>query len=806
MKEAQSLTLKVDGMTCAGCASTIEKGVTALPGVDHAAVNFATREARVWGEANVGDVAERIRDLGYEVATEERRFLVDGMHCASCVRKVENELERVPGIVDASVNLAAGDVRVRSVLGAVSEENVAAAITRAGYRVSRVLASTEGPPDEARPWKRRFLFALVFTVPIALEMLRGFVPFARQWPHDVVNWVLFLLSLPVVWGAGFPFHRAAWRGFRHRSLDMNTLISVGTLSAFFYSAVNTIVAGGAHATYFDTAAVIITLILLGRWMEAGARDRARSAMQSLLDQRPESAIRVQDEVEEEVPVTAIQAGDQVRVRPGARVPVDGTVVSGGSTVDESMVTGESIPVEKLEGSAVIGGTVNGSGVLLVAATRVGESSTLSRIIRLVREAQGAKAPVERLADRVAAVFVPVVIAIAVLTFLGWWMLGPEHSIAEALVPFVAVLIIACPCALGLATPAAILVGTGVGARHGILIKGGDVLERAGKADRILLDKTGTLTTGKPTVVRVEGRNGAHDARRVLELAASVEASSEHPIGRAIVREAQANGVSLAPARLFHAQSGSGVVATVDGDDVRVGTEAFLRREGVNTEAWSQRLRDAAQEGLTPVLAAKEGDVIGLIAVYDPPKPEAAEAIRELRELGLEVAVVSGDREEAVSRVARALGISRIFAGVLPDQKSLIVADEQARGHVVAMVGDGVNDAPALARADVGFALGTGTDVALETAPIALLSGDLRGVPAAIRLSRRTLRTIRQNLFWAFAYNVIGIPLAALGLMNPMLAGGAMALSSVSVLGNSLRLLRFEPRRGSRQPSSRLRRQ
>ncbi|HET9233198.1 MAG TPA: heavy metal translocating P-type ATPase, partial [Candidatus Eisenbacteria bacterium] len=378
-------------------ASTIEKGVGALPGVDHAAVNFATREARVWGDAEVGQVAERIRDLGYDVATEERRFLVDGMHCASCVRKVESELERVPGVVDAAVNLAAGDVRVRSVLGGVSEESIAAAIARAGYRVIRVLAGSEGPPDESLPWKRRFLFALVFTVPIALEMLRSFVPFAREWPHPVVNWTLFMLSLPVVWGAGFPFHRAAWRGLRHRTLDMNTLISVGTLSAFFYSVVNTVFPGAEHATYFDTAAVIITLILLGRWMEARARDRARSAMQALIDQRPESAIRVHEEVEEEVPVTALQVGDTVRIRPGARVPVDATVVSGISSVDESMVTGESIPVEKSEGSTVIGGTVNGSGALLVQATRVGESSTLSRIIRLVREAQGAKAPVERLA-------------------------------------------------------------------------------------------------------------------------------------------------------------------------------------------------------------------------------------------------------------------------------------------------------------------------------------------------------------------------------------------------------------------------
>jgi P-type Cu+ transporter len=794
-QEEGALTLDVEGMTCAGCAATIEKGLGSLAGVDHAAVNFATREARVWGETPVDEVVDRIRDLGYDVVHEDRRYLVEGMHCASCVGKVETELRRVPGVLSASVNLAAGEARVRLVSGAVPDAAILEAVARAGYRVSRVLDEGEGPPDESLPWKRRFLFALVFTVPIVLEMLRRFLPGARDWPESIVNASLFALAIPVVGGAGFTFHRAALRGLRHRSLDMNTLISVGTLAAFSYSAFVTLFPGRAHTahTYFDTAAVIITLILLGRWLEAGARDRARSAMQSLLDLTPESAIRVRDEIEEEVPVTTIQAGDHVRVRPGARVPVDGLVQEGMSAVDESMVTGESLPVEKGEGDPVIGGTVNGSGALLVEATRVGESSTVSRIIRLVREAQGAKAPVQRLADRVAAVFVPTVFLVAILAFLGWWLLGPQHSVSAALVPFVAVLIIACPCALGLATPAAILVGTAVGARHGILWKGGDVLERAGKVTLVLLDKTGTLTQGKPSLARVEGKNGGGaDALWVLALAASAEVPSEHPIARAIVAEARARQLTLSPARLFQARPGMGVLATIDGADVWVGTEAFLVKEGMSVGSWGKRVERAAAEGFTPLLVAREKDILGLLAVNDPLKPESQEAVDELRALGLEIGIVSGDRAEAVQGVARSLGISRVYPGVLPDQKSMIIADEQSRGRIVAMVGDGVNDAPALARADVGIALGTGTDVALETAPVALLSSDLRAVPAAIRLSRRTLRTIRQNLFWAFAYNVVGIPLAAFGLLNPMIAAGAMALSSVSVLGNSLRLRRFKP--------------
>jgi Cu+-exporting ATPase len=440
---------------------------------------------------------------------------------------------------------------------------------------------------------------------------------------------------------------------------------------------------------------------------------------------------------------------------------------------------------------VIGGTVNGPGALLVEATRVGEDSTLSRIIRLVREAQGAKAPIQRLADRVAAVFVPSVFVVALLTFLGWWLLGPEHSIAQAIVPFVAVLIIACPCALGLATPAAIMVGTGVGARYGILFKGGDVLERAGKATVLLFDKTGTLTEGKPALVRIEATGTASETE-LLTLAAAAERPSEHPIARAILAEAERRGLVLPPARLFQARPGMGVIASVNSEEIRVGTEAYLVKEGVAVGAWAGRAQELAEQGFTPLFAAREKTVLGLLAVSDPVKPASAQAVSELRALGLDLAIVTGDREGVARAVARTLGISRVHAGVLPGDKSKVVAEEQAAGRIVVMVGDGINDAPALARAEVGIALGTGTDVALETAPVALLSTDLRAVPAAIRLSRRTLLTIRQNLFWAFAYNLVGIPLAAFGLLHPMIAAAAMALSSVSVLANSLRLRRFDP--------------
>ncbi len=797
--------LPVKGMTCAGCAATIEKGLNALDGVERAAVNFATQEARVEGlpPGGMDAVVHAIRDLGYDVATESRRYRVEGMHCASCVAKVEGAVSGVPGVLSATVNLATEELRVAAVSGAAGPAEVAAAVERAGYKLAGEAVDETQAEDEALPWKRRFLVSALFTLPIALEMLRHWIPGARDWPHHTVAWVLLGLATPVYLWAGFPFHRAALRGLRHRAADMNTLISVGTTAAYAYSVIATVLPGlltargAAPGVYFDTTAVIITLILMGRWMEARQRDRTRSAMRALVGLRPDRALRVRGPVEEIVEVSALRVGDLVRVRPGERVPVDGAVREGSSTVDESMVTGEAIPVDKGEGDEVVGGTMNGSGGLVVEVQRIGEDTALARIIRLVREAQGAKAPIQRVADRVAAVFVPVVIAVAVLTFAAWLVLDPSHSVARALVPFVAVLIIACPCALGLATPAAIMVGSGVGARHGILFKGGDVLERAGRSTVVVLDKTGTVTLGRPTLTWMEPA----DNDELLALAAAAERGSEHPIARAVVAAAVEKGLAIPEGRLFQARAGRGVIVSVDRLDVRVGSEAYLREERIDPGPWAKKAREAAARGMTPLLVARQKDVLGILGVSDAVKPEAKEAIEQFRRLGLDVWLVTGDRAESAERVAKELGIEHVRAGVLPGEKATLIEELQERGETVLMVGDGVNDAPALARADVGIALGTGTDVALETAPVALLSRDLRAAPAAVRLSRRTLSTIRQNLFWAFAYNVVGIPLAAgvfypiLGWqLSPMIAAGAMAMSSVSVLANSLRLRRFDPQR------------
>jgi Cu+-exporting ATPase len=816
-----AIRIPVKGMTCAACAATVEKGLSGLAGVTSAAVNFATREAKIDGvpDGGLDAVVKRVRDVGYDVDTETRRYRVEGMHCASCVAKVEGEAAKLEGVLEASVNLAAEELRVKALGGVVTDDAVARAIEAAGYRMVAVSADDAGDRDEARPWRLRFFFAAVFTLPILLEMLRRFVPAARDWPPSTVSWVLFVLATPVYFGAGFPFHRAALRALRHRAADMNTLISVGTTAAYVYSVVATVAPGllarhgAVPGVYFDSTAVIITLILLGRWMEAGQRDRTRSAMRSLVGLRPDTARRVVEGAEEEVAVTALRVGDLVRIRPGERVPVDGVIREGYTSVDESMVTGEPIPVDKEAGDEVVGGTLNGSGGVLVEVTRTGEDTTLARIIRLVREAQGAKAPIQRLADRVAAVFVPAVIGVATITLLLWLVFDPSHSVARALIPFVAVLIIACPCALGLATPAAIMVGTGVGARRGILFKGGDVLERAGRARTVVLDKTGTVTLGRPALTHIEasavaavaagGPAPAPDTRarenELLALAAAVERGSEHPIARAVLAEAEARGLAIPDAKLFQARPGRGVVAMVGDEDVRVGNEEFLRDEKVDPGPWAEKAREAAGRGMTPLLVAREHEMLGLLGVSDPVKPEAADAVRRFRDQGLDVWLVTGDREETARTVAGELGIEHVRAGVLPGQKADAVAALQADGHVVLMVGDGVNDAPALARADVGIALGTGTDVALETAPVALLSEDLRAAPAAVRLSRATLGVIKQNLFWAFGYNVIGIPIAAGALypvlgwqLSPMVAAAAMAMSSVSVLSNSLRLRRLDP--------------
>jgi cation-transporting ATPase V/Cu+-exporting ATPase len=721
------------------------------------------------------------RDAGDTVRVE---LEVSGMTCGSCAVRVGRVLARQPGVEQASVNFATGRATVVLHPGLVTLDDLAAAVAKIGYGVAP--APEEALPDESAE-ARRWLWRVALSWPLALVVLA-----LSMTAMDVVwaRWAAFVATLPVQFWAGWPFlHGAAVRA-RARTANMDTLIALGTLAATGFSTVQLL--RGPHTDlYFDTAALIVAFIVLGRWFEARARFRATGAIRRLLELGAKQARVVDPTTGEErmVPAGAVRVGDLVRVRPGERVPVDGVVVDGASAVDESMLTGESVPVDKGPGDRVAGGTVNAHGVLTVRATAVGSETALAQIVRLVREAQASRAPVQRLADRVSAVFVPAVVAVAAVTLAAWWVLGGDP--VGGLTAAVAVLIIACPCALGLATPTAIVVGTGRGAAMGILIRSGEVLERSRAVDTVVLDKTGTLTKGEMALTDVVAAPG-EDPQEVLAVAAAAESHSEHPVGRAVVAGAEARGVSPAgEVAGFAALAGHGVRATVAGAAVLVGRAALLAEEGI---AVPDALADAASrleaEGKTAVFVARDGRARGVLAVADAPKEGAAAAVAALRRMGLDVVMITGDNRRTAEAVARAVGIDRVLAEVTPGDKVAEVRRLQEEGHVVAMVGDGINDAPALVQADLGIAIGTGTDVAIESAGITLLGGDLMGVPTAIRLARRTFRTIRQNLAWAFAYNVAAIPLAAAGLLNPVVASAAMAASSVSVVANSLRLFRF----------------
>lgn len=798
---SRTIDLPIIGMTCASCAAAIEAGLGKTNGILRASVNFATEKATIEteGPVDLDIIAEVVKSEGYELLTSTRDIAVRGMTCAACVAAVEKALKGLYGVVRVTVNLAAERASVQYVPTMVGFSDFKRVVAEAGYSAEQITEDYLDREKEQRErefheiWKQ-FLVSACFTMAIIMGTMVK-IPVLSEWI------VLLILATPVQFWAGMRFHRAAWSAIRHRTTTMNTLITVGTFAAYIYSALATFApqiftrGGVMPHVYFDTSATIITLILLGRLLEAKAKGRTSEAIKRLMRLQPKTAWVLRADGEKEILIDEVVIGDTVIVRPGERIPVDGEIMDGYSTVDESMLTGESLPVEKSGGDKVFGGTVNKVGSFRMKATKIGKETALGQIIRLVEEAQGSKAPIQRLADRVASVFVPVVIAIAVVTFVIWYFAGPKPSFSISLMNFIAVLIIACPCALGLATPTAIMVGTGKGAEKGILIRDAQALELSHTIQAIVLDKTGTITKGEPEVIEIIPGDG-FTVKDVLRLGASAEKVSEHPLGQAIVKKAGEHGIPLEDPREFIAIPGGGVRAVLTDGRVIIGNLSLLEQEGVDVS--SMRAFDAkiSSEARTPVFIAIDGKAAAVFAIADTIKDGSFDAIRDLKDMGIEVSMLTGDHRNTAEAIARIVGIERVFSEVLPEEKVQVVKTLKNEGKVTAMVGDGINDAPALTEADVGIAIGTGTDIAIEASDITLIKGDLRSVVEAIRLSRLTLKTIKQNLFWAFFYNVVGIPVAAgilypFGgpLLNPMIASAAMAFSSVSVVSNSLRLRR-----------------
>ena len=762
-KKSDRASIHVTGMSCATCAATIEKGLSEIPGVEQADVNFASEKASIKYDPTKVDLA-RIKDtvsqLGYGVATRKSIFPVGGMTCASCVARVEEALSKVSGVISASVNLASEKATVEYLEG-VGLADMRRAVKDAGYELGPEVQTLEdvttAAQREFRVLRNRFIIAAILTSAIM----------ALDWGPSFVgkSYLLWALATPVQFWAGLRFYRGAWGALKHRTSDMNTLIAVGTSVAYFYSMI-AVIAPGLFATgvvephlYFHTSAMIITLILLGRFLEARARGQTSEAIKRLIGMQPKTALVIREGEQREIPVEEVQVGDFILVRPGERVPVDGIVRQGYSSVDESMITGESIPVEKKVGDEVIGATINKTGSLEIEATKVGKDTMLAHIVRMVEEAQGSKAPIQRLADVIASYFVPAVIGIAIVTFVVWYFVGPAPALTFAFLNFVAVLVIACPCALGLATPTAIMVGTGKGAEHGILIRNGEALERAHQINTVLLDKTGTLTRGEPAVTDVVAAPFS-SPEEVLRLAASAEHSSEHPLGEAVVKAALEKKLELSPSSDFNAIPGQGVEALVEGKKLFLGNLRLMKERGLSLNGLEKKAAELLEGGKTVMFLGWDSQVSGIIALADTLKPGARESLQILRKMGIETAMLTGDNRRTAEAIAREAGIDRVLAEVLPAHKAREVKKLQEEGKVVAMVGDGINDAPALAQADIGIAIGTGTDVAMETGDITLISGDLMGVVTAISLSKRTMRTIKQNLFWAFAYNTALIPVAA----------------------------------------------
>lgn len=786
-----NLTISLSGMSCAACSARVEKGLRRMSGVVSADVNLALEKATVSyqpQQITPESIINQIRGMGYDVRPEISELLVSGMSCAACSRRVEGKLNSLSGVEEAVVNLATGKARIKYLPGLISPQEMRKTVENLGYG-ARPVADVSLEEKDAAQRKAihvqiaRFVFAAILALPF-LGMMVAMI-FGRH-QFMLGPWIQLALATPIQFGAGWQFYRGAYHALKTGGANMDVLVALGTSAAYFYSLFS-LLAGGEHY-YFESSAILITLILLGKLLETIAKGKTSQAIKKLIGLQAKTARVLRDGGEEDVPIDEVQVGDMIMVRPGERIPLDGVIMEGDSSVDESMLTGESLPVEKQPGDKVVGASVNHQGSFTFRVEKVGNDTALAQIIRLVEEAQGSKAPVQRLADQVAGIFVPAVVGIALVTFLGWYISGGGFT--PALMHMITVLVVACPCALGLATPTAIMVGTGVGAEKGILIRGGEHLELAGKIDTVVLDKTGTITKGTPSVTDFWALSPTE--KELLGIIASAEKKSEHPLAQAIVGRAEEVGAPLRDISAFHAIPGQGIQFKIGDEIWYVGNEALARSQEIDLLPVLEQKNHWEKEGKTVMVAMTGKRVAGLVAVADTVKEHAAQAISQLRQMGLDIYMLTGDQRPTAEAIARQVGIENVIAEVLPDNKAQEIQKLKDAGKIVAMVGDGINDAPALAVAHVGMAMGTGTDIAMESAPLILMRADLTSIASAIRLSRQTLRKIRQNLFWAFVYNLVCIPLAIFGIFTPIMGGTAMAFSSVSVVTNSLLLKRYNP--------------
>lgn len=799
---SEQTTLQITGMTCAACANRIEKGLTKLDGVSQATVNFALEQASVSYDPSKVDLSkleQKVQDLGYDTAKESVEFDIGGMTCAACATRIEKGLGKLPGIQIATVNLALETAHVEFTPSTVTIPDIIKKVEQLGYKAKPKddqVSKGDRRQQDIRNQKRKLLISALLSIPLLWAMVSHFTFTSWIWvPELFMNpWFQLIVATPVQFVIGKQFYIGAYKALRNGSANMDVLVALGTSAAYFYSLYLTLQSiGNLHHQvdmYYETSSILITLIILGKLFEAMAKGRSSEAIKTLIGLQAKTALVIREGQEVSIPIEEVVVGDVILVKPGEKIPVDGEVIDGVSAVDESMLTGESIPVEKRGGDLVIGAALNKNGVLKIRATKVGKETTLAQIIKVVEEAQGSKAPIQRVADVISGIFVPIVVGIALVTFFVWYFGVDTGNFSGALEKTIAVLVIACPCALGLATPTSIMAGSGRAAELGILFKGGEHLETTHRINAIVLDKTGTVTKGKPELTDIDIMQG-WNREELLAWIAAAERNSEHPLAEAIVKGIQGQGITLPVTESFEAIPGYGVVAVVKGQQMLIGTRKLMGKYGVDIESVLSRMSQLEEEGKTAMLVAVNGTYAAMVAVADTIKETSKQAVSRLQSLGLQVIMITGDNERTARAIANEAGITDVFAEVLPEGKAIEVKKLQAAGKKVAMVGDGINDAPALATADIGMAIGTGTDVAMEAADVTLMRGDLNSIPDAIFMSRKTMLNIKQNLFWALAYNVIGIPIAASGFLAPWLAGAAMALSSVSVVLNALRLQRIK---------------